>query len=60
MRIFEAILHHARTGGGDVAPLHGSFAGIFRLRVADYRVFFHLDNSVMHISAVLHRSQAYR
>jgi mRNA-degrading endonuclease RelE of RelBE toxin-antitoxin system len=60
LRIFEVVLHHSRTGGGDVAPLHGVLAGILRLRVGDYRVFFLLDNDVMRISAVLHRSQAYR
>lgn len=60
LRIFEVILHHSRTGGGDVAPLHGVLAGTFRLRAGDYRVFFRLDNNVMRISAVLHRSQAYR
>jgi len=33
MRIFDGILHYARTGGGDVAPLHGEMAGSFRLRL---------------------------
>jgi mRNA-degrading endonuclease RelE of RelBE toxin-antitoxin system len=60
LRILEVVLHYSRTGGGDVAPLHGVLAGTFRLRVGDYRVFFLLDNDVMRISAVLHRSQAYR
>jgi mRNA-degrading endonuclease RelE of RelBE toxin-antitoxin system len=60
LRIFEVVLYHSRAGGGDVAPLHGALAGTFRLRVGDYRVFFLLDNDVMRISAVLHRSQAYR
>lgn len=60
MRIFEGILHHARGGGGDVSPLHGGLAGYFRLRVGDYRVFFQLEDDVMRIAAVLHRSQAYR
>ncbi len=60
MRIFEGILHHARGGGGDVSPLHGGLAGHFRLRVGDYRVFFQLEENVLRIAAVLHRSQAYR
>ncbi len=35
IRIFDGILHYARTGGGDVAPLHGEMAGSFRLRLVD-------------------------
>lgn len=42
MRIFDAVLHYARTGGGDVEPLHGDMAGSFRLRVGDWRVPFSL------------------
>lgn len=60
MRIFESVLHHSRTGAGDVSPLHGSFAGTFRLRAGDYRVFFRLAQDIMYIEAVLHRSEAYR
>ena len=40
MRIFDGILHHARTG--------------------DYRVLFALQDNVMCIFGVRHRSQAYR
>ena len=60
MRIFDGILHYARTGGGDVAPLHGDMAGSFRLRLGDYRVLFALEDNVMRIFGVRHRSQAYR
>ena len=49
MRIFDGILHYTRTGGGDVAPLHG-----------DYRVLFALEDNVMRIFGVRHRSEAYR
>jgi len=35
MRLFEGILHFARTGSGDVTMLHGDMAGSFRLRVGD-------------------------
>jgi mRNA-degrading endonuclease RelE of RelBE toxin-antitoxin system len=38
MRLFDGILHYARTGGGKVTPLHGDMAGSFRLRIGDYRV----------------------
>jgi len=60
MRIFDGILHYARTGGGDVAPLHGDMAGSFRLRLGDYRVLFALQDNVLRIFGVRHRSEAYR
>lgn len=60
MRIFDGILHYARTGGGDVAPLHGEMAGSFRLRLGDYRVLFSLQEGAMRIYGVRHRSDAYR
>jgi mRNA-degrading endonuclease RelE of RelBE toxin-antitoxin system len=60
MRIFDGILHYARTGGGDAAPLHGDMAGSFRLRLGDYRVLFALKDNVMRIFGVRHRSVAYR
>jgi len=42
MRLFEGILRFANTGAGDVNTLHGEMAGMFRLRVGDYRVIFTL------------------
>ncbi|HWZ31950.1 MAG TPA: type II toxin-antitoxin system RelE/ParE family toxin [Bryobacteraceae bacterium] len=60
MRIFEGILHFARTGGGKVMPLHGDMAGSFRLRLGDYRVLFTLRDDAMCIFGVRHRSDAYR
>jgi mRNA-degrading endonuclease RelE of RelBE toxin-antitoxin system len=60
MRIFDGILHYARTRGGDVAPFHGDMAGSFRLRLGDYRVLFALEDNVMRIFGVRHRSEAYR
>jgi hypothetical protein len=38
MRIFDGVLHYARTGAGNVEPLHGDMAGSFRLRLGDWRV----------------------
>ena len=35
MRIFDGVLHFARTGSGDVNALHGDMAGAFRLRLGD-------------------------
>lgn len=60
MRIFDVILRYAQTGVGDVAPLDGALAAARRLRVGDYRVLFRLEEGVMQIFAVLHRSEAYR
>ena len=60
MRIFDGILHYARTGSGDVAPLHGDMAGAFRLRLGDYSVLFAREQNVMRIFGVRHRSEAYR
>ena len=60
MRLFEGILHFARTGSGDVTMLHGDMAGSFRLRVGDYRVLFSLQPNAMRIFGVRHRSEAYR
>jgi mRNA interferase RelE/StbE len=60
MRLFEGILRFARTGAGDVTTLHGDLAGAFRLRLGDYRVLFTLQDDVMRIFGVRHRSEAYR
>ena len=60
MRLFDGILHYARSGGGHVAPLHGDMAGSFRLRLGDYRVLFTLEDDVMRIFGVRNRREAYR
>jgi mRNA interferase RelE/StbE len=59
-RVFDAILQFARTGAGDVTPLHGELAGAFRLRCGDYRVLFSLVEDCVRIFGVRHRSGAYR
>ena len=60
MRLSEGILRFSRTGAGDVNTLHGDLAGAFRLRLGDYRVLFTLEEEVMRIFGVRHRSKAYR
>ncbi len=60
MRVFEGILHYARSGAGDIEPLHGEMAGSFRLRVGDHRILFALVDNTMRIFGVRHRSEAYR
>lgn len=60
LRVFDGILHYARTTSGDVVPLHGAMSGAFRLRVGDYRVLYNLHENTMRIFGVRHRSEAYR
>jgi mRNA interferase RelE/StbE len=60
LRLFDAILHYAPTGSGNIEPLHGDMSGAFRLRLGDYRVLFSLQDDVMRIFGVRHRSHAYR
>ena len=60
MRMIEGILRFARSGSGDLAALQGDLDGLFRLRLGDYRVLFTLENDVISIFGVRHRSEAYR
>jgi len=60
MRLFEGILHFARTGSGDVKALHGDMAGALRLRLGDYRILFTLEQNTMRIFGARNRSEAYR
>jgi len=60
LRLFDGILHYARTGGGNVEPLHGDMAGSFRLRLGDYRILFTLQENTMRIFGVRNRREAYR
>jgi mRNA-degrading endonuclease RelE of RelBE toxin-antitoxin system len=60
MRIFDAVLHFAPADVGDVTGLHGEMAGASRLRVGDYRVLFSLQDGIVRIFGVRHRSQVYR
>ena len=58
MRIFDGVLHFARTGRGDITALHGDLAGTLRLRVGDYRVLFRLEDGAVRIFGVRRRSEA--
>jgi mRNA-degrading endonuclease RelE of RelBE toxin-antitoxin system len=60
MNIFNGVLRCARTGSGDVLPLHGTIAGYFRLRLGDYRVVFALTDGSIRIFGIRHRREAYR
>lgn len=60
MRVFEVLLRFATSGEGDVKQLHGHLAGLWRLRIGDYRLFFTLSGDTLRIHSVRHRSEAYR
>ncbi len=49
MRIFQGVLHFARSGSGDVGTLQGDLAGAFRPRLGDYRVLFTLIATVREV-----------
>ncbi|MCL4356198.1 MAG: type II toxin-antitoxin system RelE/ParE family toxin [Nitrososphaerota archaeon] len=58
-RIFHQIresLAGSPTGG---EPLHGEFAGLFKLRVGDYRVIYALVGEDVLVLRIRHRSRAY-
>ena len=58
--IAAGVTRYANQQHGDVKKLRGALAGLFRLRVGDYRVFFALENGQIVVSRVLHRQSAYR
>jgi mRNA-degrading endonuclease RelE of RelBE toxin-antitoxin system len=49
MRVFDGVLRFAQTGTGDVNALQGDLAGVFRLRVGDYRMLFTLEDNAIRI-----------
>jgi mRNA interferase RelE/StbE len=42
------------------APLHGPYAGLYKLRVGDYRVIYTISADAILVVHVVHRSDAYR
>lgn len=59
----ERILHQiGETLAGNPMsgePLHGEFAGLFKLRVGDYRVVYALVGKDVLVLRIRHRSKAY-
>lgn len=41
-------------------PLHHNLKQVYKLRIGSYRVFYILQDNVIRIEAVKHRSEAYR
>ena len=60
MRILHALARYLETGEGDVKRLQGIEPPEFRLRVGDCRVRFHDHEEAIRVTAVKHRSEAYR
>jgi mRNA-degrading endonuclease RelE of RelBE toxin-antitoxin system len=58
-RIVAALERFAATGEGDVRPLHGEFAGSYRLRVGKWRVFVLLEGLELTAYQIDNRGQAY-
>jgi mRNA interferase RelE/StbE len=60
LRVLRSLARYLATGEGDVKRLQGIEPPEFRLRVGDYRVRFHEHGRFLRITAVKHRSEAYR
>ena len=57
-RIFKSIM--GLPNKGDIKPLDGNLAGLFRLRVGDWRVIFSLENNTIMIGHILPRGDVYK
>jgi len=60
LRILHSLARYLATGEGDLKRLQGIEPPEFRLRIGDYRVRFHDHGHLVRITAVKHRSDAYR
>jgi mRNA-degrading endonuclease RelE of RelBE toxin-antitoxin system len=58
-RILSALERLAATGEGDVRPLHGEFAGSYRLRVGRWRVFVLLERMEIVVYRIDSRGEAH-
>jgi mRNA-degrading endonuclease RelE of RelBE toxin-antitoxin system len=68
-RVRNAVVRYAETDHGAVIRLQGADPPAWRLRVGDYRVLFHFEDTAaedkdrrqwMMVEQVLHRREAYR
>ncbi len=60
LRILHTLARFLENGEGDVKRLQKVEPPEFRLRIGDYRVRFHEHGETIQITAVKHRSEAYR
>ena len=59
-RIVEALFRMAELGIGDVKDIGADYAGKYRLRVGNWRIFFNLDGNVIDVTRLKKRGEAYR
>ena len=59
-RVKLAVERFAETRAGNVKKLQGIEPPEYRLRVGDWRVRFHQDDTIIRVLRVLNRREAYR
>lgn len=60
LRVLAAIERALKTEGRGGEALSGAFAGLFQLRVGDYRVIYARTDNGYLILRIAHRREAYR
>lgn len=60
LRVLAAIERALKTEGRGGEALSGAFAGLFKLRVGDYRVIYARTDNGYLILRIAHRREAYR
>jgi mRNA interferase RelE/StbE len=60
MRVIDRVEEALRSADLRPVPLSGSFEGLYKLRVGDYRVIYALSPDRVLVIRVAHRREAYR
>jgi mRNA interferase RelE/StbE len=60
LRVLRRIEKTLSSAGGSGEPLSGEFAGLFRLRVGDYRVIYARTTEGYLVLRIGHRREVYR
>ncbi len=60
LRVLKKIEKALGSAGGSGEPLAGEFAGLFRLRIGDYRVIYARTSDGYLVLRIGHRSEVYR
>jgi len=56
-RIIDKVVEFDKTDRGDIKKIA---EGLWRLRVGDYRVYYHQEGDTTYVLRVIHRRRAYR
>jgi mRNA interferase RelE/StbE len=59
-RIAESLQRMAQLGIGDVKDIGDDYAGRYRLRVGDWRVYFNLEGNIIEVILLEKRGEAYK